>query len=314
MFLDFVWLLLGGAMLYYGAEWFVRGSAGLAFGLGVRPLLIGLTVVSYATSAPELAVSMFAAFQGKSEIALGNVVGSNIANIGLILGMTALIAPPRTDGSLVSKEIVVLLLATVALPLTLIDGRIDKLEGALFVAGAILFTYLTVRWSKQRPLDSEEVPENPTTQLPRLVGVLIVGLATLLGGGKLFVDGAVGIAIFMGMSERVVGLTVVALGTSVPELAASLVAALRGHSELAIGNVVGSNVFNLLLILGATGTIFPIVGDLTVVQFDLWVMGALTVFLAIVLRTERVIPRWEGALMIASYLAFLTVIVIRRGG
>jgi cation:H+ antiporter len=313
MFLNFIWLLLGGAMLYFGAEWFVRGAAGLAFSLGVRPLLIGLTVVSYATSAPELAVSMFAAFEGKSEIALGNVVGSNIANIGLILGLTALIAPPRTDGSLISKEIVVLLVATLALPLTLLDGQINRIEALAFLLGATAFTYLTVLWSRQRPLDPDEVAENPTTQPRRLAVLLCVGLTVLLGGGKLFVDGAVELAHAFGMSERVVGLTVVALGTSVPELAASLVAALRGHSELAIGNVIGSNVFNLLLILGATGSIFPILGDLSVVQVDLWAMIVLTVFLTLALRTERVIPRWEGALMVAAYLTFLTVLVMQRG-
>lgn len=307
-------LVFGGLLLYYGAEWFVRGAAGLAVRLGVRPMLIGLTVVSYATSAPELSVSMLAAAEGKSPIAFGNVVGSNIANIGLILGLTALIAPPKTDGSLLLKELVVLLVATALLPLFLLDGSIQRHEGIVMLAGALGFTYLVVRWSRGRPVAlPEEATPNTTGGAGLLSGLIALGLALLLGGGKLFVDGAIGVAQALGMSDRSIGLTVVALGTSVPELAASLVAALRGHPDIAIGNVVGSNIFNLLLILGATSMLFPIAADVFEARVDLAVMGFLTLLMTIALRAERKIRRSEGAVMLLSYAAFLVWTVLERG-
>lgn len=308
-------LVLGGVLLYYGAEWFVRGAAGLAVRFGVSPLLIGLTVVSYATSAPELAVSMLAAAEGKSQIALGNVVGSNITNIGLILGLTAVIAPPRTDGTLISKELVVLIVGTLALPLLLLNGIIERYEGALFTLAAVLFTLLVIRWSRARGSETGvEVPDPGKHRAGGLAALLVLGLAVLLGGGKVFVDGAVGLAHGLGMSDRTIGLTVVAFGTSVPELAASLIAALKGHSEIAIGNVVGSNIFNLLFILGATSLVFPIAGTLGEQVVDISTMGFLTLVMSVALRAERVIRRWEGAVMLLTYAVFLTWVVIAASG
>jgi cation:H+ antiporter len=304
MFWDFSLLVAGGLMLYFGADWFVRGAAGLAIRLGVRPLLIGLTVVSYATSAPELSVSMLAALEGKSAISLGNVIGSNIANIGLILGLTALIAPPRTDGSLIMREVAVLAAATLALPLLLIDGEIDRLDGVLLTASAVAFTYLTIRWSRSRPVEEQDLPIQESTTRPMLAVLIVGGLVVLVLGGEVFVGGAVGIAKTLGVSDRVIGLTVVALGTSLPELAASLVAALKGHSELAVGNVVGSNIFNLLLILGVTGMVVPIFGVIEEVEADLLVLGALTLLLAVALRSSRKLTRVEGVLMLGGYLGF----------
>jgi cation:H+ antiporter len=302
-------LLLGGVLLYFGAEWLVRGAAGLALALGVRPLVIGLTVVSYGTSAPELAVSVLAAIGGNSEIALGNVIGSNIANVGLILGLTALIAPPRTDGSMARRELPILLAATAALPIVLYDGKIGRSEGALFLLAAVLFTYVTFRWTGAKP--AEPTDEPPATEaLSRLAlsGLVLLGLVVLFAGGKTFVDGAVELAFRLGMSERVVGLTIVAVGTSLPELAASLVAALRGHSELAVGNVVGSNIFNIFLILGAASLVNPIAGALAVVWLDLSVAGALALLATYSLRKGRSLGRSEGALYLASYAAFLVLL------
>lgn len=300
-------LLLGAFLLYFGAEWLVRGAAGLALRLGVRPLLIGLTVVSYATSAPELAVSTAAAWHGNPDIALGNVVGSNIANIGLILGLTALIAPPTTDGSMTGRELWVLAAATALVPMLLLDGLIGRPEGAALVLGAVTFTWLTVRWSKGRP-PPDEVPEAARGTSVRLVGIGVAGLVLLIGGGELFVRGAVGIAETLGVSARVIGLTVVAIGTSLPELAASVVAALRGHSELAIGNVIGSNIFNLLLILGAAALVQPVAGSLAVMRLDLLTLGALTAMVLVVLRKPRVLTRLEGTLLTACYGTFLVVL------
>ncbi len=310
MLVDAALLLLGGLMLYFGAEWLVRGAAGLAESMGVSPLVIGLTVVAWGTSAPELAVSIVSALGGKPEIAIGNVVGSNIANIGLILGVTAIIAPPRVDGSLVRRELPVLAAATLALPLLLTRSPLGRVGGALFVAAAALFTWATLRWSRG-PVSADAPPR---AAVPRRTGIRIAqvvgGLALLLAGGKVFVSGAVELALHVGMSERVVGLTIVAIGTSLPELAASLVAAMRGHSELAVGNVVGSNIFNILLILGLTSVLRPLGGDVSRMHVDLGFLLGLTVLGIWSMRCARSISRAEGALLIAGYAGFVTLLAL----
>jgi len=314
-------LALGSAGLYFGAEWLVRGAAGLARSMGIRPLAIGLTVVAYGTSAPELVVSGLSALEGKSALALGNVVGSNIANLGLILGITTIIAPPVVKGGLLSRELPVLLAATLALPLLLLDGAVSRVEGAVLLLCALGFTVATLRAispSSDRPsqapsersslVDVEDPPAPEHLGRLALAGLTALGFGVLALGGKLFVDGAVGLAIAVGMSERVVGLTIVAIGTSLPELAASLVAALRGHTEIAVGNVLGSNIFNILLILGAAALIRPIEAQLFSVRFDLIVLGVLTVGGTLAMRKGRKILRVEGALLVIAYSLFLTVL------
>jgi cation:H+ antiporter len=307
-------LALGTVLLYYGAEWLIRGAAGLARAFGISPLVVGLTVVSYGTSAPELIVSVLATAEGKGAIAIGNVTGSNIANIGLILGATALIAPPRVAGSLIRREVPVMLIATVAFLLVLANGLIGRIEGFCLLAGALLFTYATLRWSKRSQPehhDRELAKDVPDTRGKLMLGLLaLLGLGTLVGGGKLFVSGAVGIALLIGMSEHVVGLTVVAIGTSLPELAASLVAALRGHSEIAVGNVVGSNIFNLLLILGTASLVRPIAFPLSAMSLDASVLVAMTLLCTLAMRRGRQIGRWEGALFLSGYVAFLIAVVV----
>jgi len=304
-------LILGGAMLYFGAEWLVKGAAGLATALGVSSLVVGLTVVSYGTSAPELAVSVLASLEGSSDIALGNVIGSNIANIGLILGVTALISPPLADASLVRRELPVMLLATLALPVVLWDGVLGRIEATVFVLGSVVFTYGAFKWSKhQQPSNSEVVADQDTPAGSSwvLVGLVVLGLGMLFSGGKVFVSGAVRLALQVGMSERTVGLTVVAIGTSLPELAASLVAALRGHSAIAIGNVVGSNIFNLLLVLGAAGLVLPIHASMRVIWLDFAFVAALSLACAFSLRRARTVGRPEGALYLLAYVGFLAVL------
>jgi cation:H+ antiporter len=317
MFLDFALLLFGGLCLYYGAEWLITGAAGIARRLGVAPLVIGLTVVSYGTSAPELAVSLLAATRGQSAIALGNVVGSNIANIGLILGLTALLAPPRVDGMLIRRELPFLLIATLCVGPVLLDGSIDRIEGLALVAGAFAFTYATFRWTKNRAVAGPEEPDESQEILEAaadkssfmLWAFLLIGLGVLVGGGHSFVVGAVGIAQVLGVSERVVGLTVVAFGTSLPELAASVMAAYRGHSDLAVGNVVGSNLFNILLILGLTSSLTPITGTIAEVGYDLAFMTLLTVLMLVSMRGARTITRVEGGLYCLSYVGFVVGLV-----
>jgi cation:H+ antiporter len=255
---------------------------------------------------------LVAAADGRTTLALGNVVGSNIANIGLILGLSALVAPPFADGSMARRELLMLLVATVAPFPMLLDGTIGRLEGFALLAGAVWFLRATVGWSRARD------PEPPSVKdagaqggRGRVVLALLVvaGLGVLLTGGKLIVVSAVHLALLLGISERLIGLTVVAIGTSLPELAAALVAAVRGHSDLCIGNVVGSNILNVLLVLGATAAVHPVAGSLAELGVDLGVMGTLTLFAFVSLRTKRCLTRAEGALWVMMYGGFVAFLV-----
>lgn len=316
MLLNLASLLGGGVLLYFGAEWLVGGAAGLARLAGVRPLVVGLTVVAWGTSAPEVVVSVMAALEGSPAIALGNVVGSNVANLGLILGVTSLVLPPKVDGKLIRREIPVLVVATLLIPLLLWNDRLSRREGLLLTCGAVAFSaWLALGASRSRARDvpvSETLPESvPGPRSPVKLALLVVfGLAVLVSGGRLFVQGATAMAHAFGISERVVGLTVVAIGTSLPEMATSLVAAFRGHSDIAVGNVVGSNIFNALLVLGIAATIEPMSYPIASMWVDVAVMLGLTAFAAVMMRTERRLTRAEGGLLVASYAAFLVAAVL----
>lgn len=311
---DVISLLFGGLVLYLGAEWLVKGSAGLARAFGVKPLVIGLTVVAYGTSAPELAVSTAAILEDASAIVLGNVIGSNIANLALILGLTALISPPAVDGQLIRREVPVMCAGSVIAPFVLLDGEIGMVEAALLAGAAMAFTLYTLVAAVPASdddigdaLDLEAAAEDRASQHPRLrLGVItFIGMALLIGGSDLFMDGAQGLAHALGMSERIVGLTVVAVGTSLPEMAASLVAALRGYSSLAVGNIVGANIFNVFMILGVVGMIRPIHGSISEMAVDFGFLIGTTIMGVLFMRGTRKITRTEGAVLIASYAIFL---------
>jgi cation:H+ antiporter len=316
-------LLGGGVLLYFGAEWLVGGASGLARALGVPQLLVGLTVVAYGTSAPEVVVSIKASLANTGGITMGNVVGSNIANLGLILGLTTLLKPARVDGALWRRELPVLLLSTLALPVLLLDGEVSRTEGLVLLALAVGYTGLMVR-SARLSTRQETAVELRAAQMEvaadvagapapggrlKLALTTLAGLGVLIVGGSLFVDGAAGFAREVGMSERLIGLTIVAVGTSLPELATSLIAAWRGHSDIAVGNVVGSNIFNVLLCLGAGATVTPVRVTLESSRLDLSVLIALTVLGAILMRRERVISRAEGGGFLIAYVAFLAALV-----
>lgn len=318
-------MLAGLVALVVGAEGFIRGAAALARHFGVPPIVVGLTVVAYGTSLPELVVSAVAAFEGSSAIALGNVVGSNIANIGLILGLTAVISPPRVDGTLLKGELPWMAAAAVAIPLLLLDGSIGRVEAVLLLAAAVMFTVRTVRGAREasgddernaterEPLVDERAESVQRAALLKAVVFTVAGLGALLLGGRYFVNGASAVAVAFGISERLIGLTVVAVGTSLPELAASTVAAWRGFSSLAIGNVVGSNIFNVLFVLGGAGAIAPIAGDVRAQRIDLLLLVAFTALAVWVMRGARRITRLEGALMLAAYVASIALLA-RSGG
>lgn len=313
-------LLGGGTLLYFGAEWMVGGASGLARSFGIPQLLVGLTVVAYGTSAPEIVVSVQASLASSGAITLGNVIGSNIANLGLILGLTALIHPPRVDAEVARREVPVLLATTAVLPLVLVDGVISRIEGAGLVIAAVAYTVVMVRQArgtkaagsgaKVMEAAADEAGAPTPRGTPRLVLTTLAGLGFLVVGGSLFVDGASSLAREVGLSERLIGLTIVAIGTSLPELATSVIAARRGHSDIAVGNVVGSNIFNVLLCLGVGALVAPLRVELNSVRLDLVVLGALTLVGAVVLRRGTVISRAAGAVFVLGYVGFLIALVV----
>jgi cation:H+ antiporter len=312
--------LLGGLLLLYiGAEWLVKGAAGLGRSIGVPSLVIGLTAVAYGTSMPELVVSSIAAVNRHSSVALGNVIGSNIANIALVLAAVAIIAPLRIEGESIRRELAVLLATTFVIPLLLAAGGVGRMAGVILLAGAILFTVLAARFTppnvSQIPTlverDAEGAGAPSGKRRSGLAAIGLTGLVLLLVGGQLFVDGATGVAAGLGISDRVIGLTVVAVGTSAPELAASVVAAIRGHAGIALGNVVGSNIFNVLFVLGGAATISPIPASLAAFRMDVAYLALLSVALGILARKRRTMQRWEGAALLASY--GLYILSLTRG-
>ena len=316
-------LVVGILVLYWGAEWLIRGSASMARAFGVKPLVVGLTVVAYGTSAPELAVSTKAALDHAQPIALGTVIGSCAANISLILGLTALIAPPTVDGRIIRREVPILLGSAIAVPICLIDGVISRVEGAVLIACAVLFTIATLTVSARSEGDDDEdskrVDESGAEAggrgRPRATRALAIvmsaaGLALLVGGSNMFVSGARGVAAVAGMSERMLGLTVIAVGTALPELITSIAAATRGHSGLAVGSVIGSNIVNVFLVLGVVAYIRPIHVGSWMHTVDLVGLVGITLLGVVTLRGSRRVTRFEGALLVAAYAGFLVAAAI----
>ena len=318
--IDIVRLCIGIAILYWGAEWLIRGSATLARAFGVKALVIGLTVVAYGTSAPELAVSTAAAKDHATQIALGNVIGACAANISLILGLTALIAPPTIDARIIRREVPILLGSAIAVPVMLRDGRISQIEGLALIGCAVLFTLLTLTVASRSDVDEDTAAKAHDAEeaaasyggrrRPRgspLIAMVMsaAGLGLLVAGSGLFVEGARGLAGELGMSDRMLGLTIIALGTSLPELIASLVAATRGQSALAVGSVIGSNLLNVFLVLGVVAYIRPIDIGVRAHSVDLIGLVAITLLGVVFMRGSRRVSRVEGAILVAAYVAFI---------
>ncbi|MBL9136170.1 MAG: calcium/sodium antiporter [Verrucomicrobiales bacterium] len=303
-------LIAGLVALYYGAEWLVRGGATLAVRLGVTPLLVGLTVVAYGTSTPELIVSTLAAAEGQGAIAIGNVVGSNIFNIGVILGFTALVCPMRFQIQLLRFDMPVMIGVALLFLAFFADGMIQRWESMVFLASIVAYSALNIRLSRRQASEavrqefSEGVPQ-PTGSLWRDVGWIAAGLTVLVVGSRLFVDGAVDLARLLKWSEALIGLTIVAAGTSLPELASSLMAAWRKQPDIAIGNVVGSNIYNILAILGVSGLVQSPLDGVGVKLTDTLVMIALSFVLLVFVWTGFQLRRWEGAVLLAIYGGYL---------
>ena len=302
--------IIGGlALLYFGADWLVKGAITLAFNLGLSPLIVGLTVVALGTSVPEALVSVQAAIGHQGGIAIGNVVGSNILNIALILGLSALITPLKVDSHLVKADVPLLSGATFMLVVLLEDFHISRMEGAfllLCIVGYIVGNILTVKKTtpEENKIKGMEVPEDPGNNFWRDIALLIVGIITLGFGSNFLVTGAVDLARLWGLSEALIGLTIVSIGTGTPELATALMAAYRKSADLAIGNAVGSNLFNIMFVLGLAGLVAPL-DAIGINSSDLYVMLAVTILLLPTVWTGRILDRKEGFLFLAIYFGYL---------
>lgn len=307
-------LILGLAVLTLGAEGLVRGASRVARRLGLSELIIGLTVVAFGTSAPELAVSVKSALAAQGGIAMGNVIGSNIFNVAVVLGLSAMIAPLVVHLKVVRLDMYIMLAASLIFSgLLMSGGLVTRLEGGILLALGLGYTIWSV-WEEKREARSEpaalalqkDAPE-PSGNLVLSILMVLAGLAMLVGGAKLLVDGAVVIARTLGMSETVIGLTIVAAGTSLPELATSLLAAWRKQTDIAIGNVVGSNIFNALWIAGCAALVAPI-DTQSISRFDLLTMLGTSLLLLPFMRTGFKLARWEGLLLFSVYAGYLYAI------
>ena len=313
LILNGVFVAIGLAMLYFGAEWLVRGSVTIANKFRISQLVIGLTIVAFGTSTPELSVSITSAIQGNSDVSLGNVVGSNIANIGLIIGIAAVIRPLIVTKQIIKKEVSIVIGVAVLLIMISFDGVISVEEGIMLAIGIVVFVVFSYKSSKKEHsviLDSSiDLIQEKKNVMPKSILLIGVGLGMLTFGSFVTVENAVAIATSFGVSERIIGLTLIAIGTSLPELVTSVVAALRGHSDISIGNILGSNIFNILAIIGISAAIAGISVN-EAMFFDYYVMIAFSVILIPVMRSGFKISRKEGYGLIGAYFAYLIYLFI----
>lgn len=313
-------VIVGLLLLVWGADRFVHGAAATARNLGIPPLLIGLTIVAVATSAPEILVSIVAALRGEPDLAIGNAIGSNIANIGMVLGVVAILRPIELKSATLWREMPALLAVTLLTVALFLDSFLSRVDGLVLLTGLIIvmfwLTRLGFRSSSSDPLQAEFDAEIPRHMSMRLaIFWLLVGIATLLVGAELMVDGAIDIAKALGVSEVVIGVTLVALATSLPELAVSAVSAFRGEYGLAIGNIVGSNIFNLLAVIGIAAVIQPAVLPPSVLSLHIFVMVAFTLVLFAMTYEydgRGLITRFEGFALLGAYLAYQAYVVVQN--
>ncbi len=309
-------LLIGLTLLVAGGELLVRGSVAAAKSLGVSPLLIGLTLVGFGTSTPELVTSVTAAIEGSPGIAVGNVVGSNTANILLILGAAAIIYPLTVDPKAFQRDAVMVGASALACLAVVLYGTMTPFIGAIFIASLLAYVGYVYVQEKNAPDEAAEViahivedtGKGPKTILLS-VGMAVAGIAITILGARFFVGGAVDLAKGLGVSDTIIGLTVVAVGTSMPELVASVIAALRKHSDVAYGNIIGSNIFNVLFVLGATSLVKPIDIPPQIAQLDIWVMLGATALLIFFARSGFRLQRWEGVAFVGAFVAYTAFLI-----
>lgn len=306
-------LLAGGILLLYlGGEGLVRGSVAVGRHFGISSMVIGLTIVSVGTSSPELAATLSGVFQDAPAISFGNVVGSNIANLGLVLGATALIWPLDIAARFIRQEVPIMLVVSASLFFVVLDGVVGRFEGIVMLVALIIYVHSLLR-SDEKPEVEEEFDRaygGERQALWKSILAIVVGIGLLVIGADVLIKGAVGLARAIGVSERVIGLTMVAFGTSLPELASSVVAATRHEGDLVLGNLIGSNIFNVLFILGTTSAILPFAVDTQAVRPDLIVMMSVSLLAWALLRSGRRLARKEGLLLMVTYVGYVTYLFL----
>ena len=310
--LDVVYLILGIGLLTVGGNFLIRGALGISKRAGISPLLTGLVIVGFGTSMPELVVSVGAALSGQPDIAIGNVIGSNIANILLVLGLCAAITPLFISQLSLRRDAVVVMAASFLFILIVVDGELSGFDASVLLVSLMCYLIWAYRTEKESNAPSEDTPEaDDTTIKPRAltwtIAETIGGLVVLIAGSQVLLKGAVGIAIELGVSEAVIGLTIVAVGTSLPELTISVIAAFRKQADVAIGNILGSNIFNLLGILGVSAILQPIAVTARVMAFDQWVMFGSSILLYLFLLSGRKLSRGEGSVLLIGYFVYIAV-------
>ncbi len=303
MILNILFIVIGIVLVLWGADRLTDGAVAVAEKMKMPQIVIGLTIVAMGTSMPEFCVSLISALKGTSDLAVGNIVGSNIFNTLLIVGVSALVAPMSIMKTTVRKDIPFALVASALLLIMCLDEDISRIDAGILFVMFLIFMYITLRGAKAQGTDLEEKEKKPMATWLSVVWIL-VGLACLIGGSNLFVDGATAVATKLGVSEAVIGLTIVAGGTSLPELATSVVSARKGNSGIAIGNVLGSNVFNILAILGLTGVISPMtLKGITMTDLSMMVISIILIWLFSF--TKYKIERWEGAILTAVFVGYI---------
>jgi cation:H+ antiporter len=313
-------VIAGLILLMWGADRFVHGAASAARNFGIAPLLIGLTVVAFATSAPEILVSVVASLQHQPGLAVGNAIGSNIVNIGLVLGITAMIRPIKLESATLRREMPALLAVSLLTVSLFLDSYLSRIDGIVMLTGLVIvmiwLARLGIRSAANDPIRSDYEAEIPTDVSMTMAFVwLVVGLVTLLIGAELLVNGAIGVAKLLGISDVVIGILVVAFGTSLPELAVSLASALKGEYGLAIGNIVGSNIFNLLAVIGVAATIEPSALAPTVLSLHIFVMVAFTLVLFAMTYDydgKAELSRTEGVALLLAFIAYDSYVVLQN--
>ncbi|MBF89157.1 MAG: sodium:calcium antiporter [Candidatus Marinimicrobia bacterium] len=300
-----IYLLTGTTLLYFGGEFLVKGAKNIARIFGVSPIVVGLTIVAFGTSLPELVVSLVAAISGKEAIAIGNVIGSNIANVGLIVGLTCSLFYVAIEGKDFLRDLNIMIGVSIAFLFILFDGQVSRTEGFILFLGIVTYTFYTFFSNKKT---TEEIEESGSTF--QNIGLLIIGMLGLYFGSNLFVEGAINLAKILGITDIIIGMTIVAYGTSLPELATSIVAALKKEGDISIGNIIGSNLFNMMGVVGPVAIISPLKAESSIFLFELPIMLAFSLALYPIILKSNIISRKYASILLLGYISFIASLFI----
>ena len=307
MLISILYLIIGVVLLFFGADWLVKSAVSIANRLKISSLVIGLTVVAFGTSLPELIISLKAVLTDASHIAIGNIVGSNIANVGLVLGLSSLIFPIAIHFDRIKRDLYIYLIVCAVFVVFLYDGIITRIEGIILFSGLILYTWSCIKYRREQDIESVTT----VGSIPKTLMLFVLGILSLYFGADLFIKGAIDLATILGVSEVVIGMSIVALGTSLPELSTSIVASFHKEHSISVGNIIGSNLFNILSVIGIVGFVKPIISPKEILTFEIPIMIAFGLVLIPLGLVKQPISRFYSFLLIAAYFAFIYGLFLR---